>query len=464
MVLRCRGCGRLVSEWAARCPDCRRGTGDAESVLVDASPAAFRSDGNFVDTSFEAATAPSDTRARVAPRPRGGRRRSLISAAIVAVLVAGAILGVTVASSNQPGAPRGRVLSFSNTGVVVSAPNGTRITPQPLLASAAARKLIVAADGRYLATTDGEVIAVHGETFTDTGVGLKFPGRASGWRAVDFADEDRAIVVENQGNNGTAQVEAVSLATRQAAPLGTADPSGIAGDPEAAGVFVAVTEPPLALPAGTPPGDAAALVPTSAAANTEEVVTDDRVGLRDAGSPVVVLATAAQLVKDLGVRVPITVQLTLKPDRNGDKVGVVVTPVSTGTASPSWAGIVILDRYGHLASAAMSPNGIGGGPAWSPQGTSLVYLTTAGGRAWVTLWHLGHPPKARPGPTVATTPGETFNNWCLWAIDGNGYLCTVTSQPGQATVPWVIGNHGNGPLLQASGPAVPLAWLPGSAP
>ncbi len=463
-MLRCQGCGRLVSEWAARCPYCHRGTEDAESLAAAASPAAPQSDGFLVDTPLDAESARNDRPAGVAPWRWGGRRSILISAAIVAVLVSGAILGVTRASSDQPSGPRGRVLSLSNTGVVVSAPNGTRVTPLPSLASATAESLIVAADGRYLATTDGVVIAVHGDIFAGTGVDLRFSDRSSGWGAVDFADDDRAIVAESQGSDGTAQVEAVTLATRRATLLGPADPTGIAGDPEAAGAFVAVAGPPIVLPSGTPPGDSAALVPTDGRANPEDVMTDDRVELRDSGSPVVVLATAAQLAKDLGVRTPISAQLTVAPDRSGDKVAVGVTPVSNGTSSPSWAGIVVLDRHGRLMSAATSPDGIGGGPAWSPQGTSLVYLTISGGTAWVTLWHLGHLPEVRPGPRVTTTPGETFNNWCVWATDGNDFLCTVTTQQGQTTVPWVIGRPGGGPFLQASGPAVPLAWLPGSTP
>ena len=187
-------------------------------------------------------------------------------------------------------------------------------------------------DGRYLSLGNGQVAVVRNGAPL-AGYPAKVPLSSliiPAWPD-SFANHDRdLIMLASSGRSYSADnpVSVVSIASGMSRSLGVADSAE--GDPEAAGAFVSV---------------AAGLVPS---ANVQQVCPDSRVERRDTGRPAVVLATARELDRELGLARNFAVALSAYPDPAGDKIAVEVSPIS-GSA----AGIVVLDR----TAASSAPPG-----------------------------------------------------------------------------------------------------------
>ena len=317
----------------------------------------------------------------------------------------------------------------------------------PNLGTLADEGLIVAPDGRYLATSTGRVVAVSNNLLVDSGVRARFPGQAASWSVMGFADGDRALVAQTNVPGRPLAVDVATLGDGQVTSLG--DAHSAAGDPQALGAFVTVASPRLLPATGTVPGWA-------------RTVVDADVERRDAGQATEVLATAGELATDVGEPSQTPVELTVLPDRAGDRVAVMINPPLAGSSGPRWAGIVVLDRRGRILGTDRTNRAIGGTPAWSPDGASLVYKATGGGRVEITLWTIGHRPDVRDGPAVDQTPDEQFNDYCMWATDGRAFLCRIVTNLDSSTLPWVIGDL-RGRVRTVSGPILPLAWFSGAA-
>jgi hypothetical protein len=130
MGVRCIGCRREVSEWAARCPHCRRSLDDAEIVPGSDSteptpPASTRS--RMVNVPFDEVVAGSPPSARAvvpAPVPTGwgkrvSRRRALLAGVAVVAVAAVVLRGL------DPGPTRPAVSGPSGSGPSVSGPSGS---------------------------------------------------------------------------------------------------------------------------------------------------------------------------------------------------------------------------------------------------------------------------------------------------------------------------------------------------
>ena len=209
------------------------------------------------------------------------------------------------------------------------------------------------------------------------------------------------------------------------------DGDQVAGDPAAAGVFTTVS--------------------TSFQTGVSVVTTPDAtVVIRDEGRPPVLLATARQLTRDLGLSRRLAVTLAVYPSPSGTEAAVTVRPASGGLGG----GLVILTRSGRAvarlparAGAAPAP----GGPAWSPSGKSLAYLgTTSGGAPELSVWSAGRrPPVSSALPASAGRYGE-----CVWAPDATSVLC-----PASSGSQWVIAPTGGGQPAVVPGLGMPVAWL-----
>jgi WD40-like Beta Propeller Repeat len=253
-----------------------------------------------------------------------------------------------------------------------------------------------------------------------------------------FAGHDRDVVMLlDYGNSSSSTqnpVSVYSLGTGSSRPLGVAD--SVAGDPLAAGAFVSVAVPPEASATVAPFGP------------------DARVELRDAGRPAVVLATAASLNRHLGQSPDQPVQLIPYPDPAGDKIAVVVQPVS---GSEDGAGIVVLDRAGRVIATAATPFGVQGLPAWSPSGASLAYASTGNSGPALFIWTVGGRAAIRSFPSG----GEVYGQ-CVWSPDGRSILCLASAGPGQPGSPgWAVLSTSTGVIATERGNGRPIAWLPG---
>src|SRR5262249_37239427 len=136
-----------------------------------------------------------------------------------------------------------------------------------------------------------------------------------------FADHERALVMlldygAPQGSSNPIAV--VSVATGRQVSLGAG--RQVAGDPQARGVFVSLPPGPSAAPARASP--------------------DSGIALRDAGRRPVLLASAADLNRDLGEPANVPVSLAAYPAPSGTRLAVVVQPTARDTAT----GIVVLSR------------------------------------------------------------------------------------------------------------------------
>ena len=459
-MLRCRGCGELVSEFAARCPECHASTDDAEPLPLEpeAAPSPAPAPAAQPPPAGPNPPAPDpapdltlDQPDTADPDPHPARRRILAIAAVTATVAALAALIVSTTTSG-PGRPAsaaqilarlnlsGQVISDINGTLLVSDPDGTRQAVVPLagpLLSDPTANLSPSLDARYLATPRGDVISASGLVLDHPAVAAALP---DGYIAQPdpFAFGDRAMVILSNGGQSppSNQVSVVPLHDGRPVALGLADDA--AGDPQTLGAFVSVPAPdPKRTPVlgGRSP--------------------DARVELLEANTAPVVLATTGQLDADLGQNRSQPASLAVFPDRSGDKVAVEVNPIDVGNSD---AGLVVLDRAGRVVAAVPPERGPvqNSEPAWSPDGESLAYYRFGRKGAELGVWRLAGHVKVRPAPD----PGDSFLT-CLWSPRGSAILCPASQGATDESSLWVLGGAEGGRLVEVPGPGVPELWLPG---
>ena len=390
----------------------------------------------------------------------GSRRRQHVVGAVgvaaivlvvVVPVVVGTVFGFRGSSHPRPVAEKksvspaglassGRVVSETGSGVVFSDPSGGRQVRLPALGQHRVDEystLTAALDLPVLASSDGKVFAVIGDRLSTTAVAdaATFTQPTVTSDHDPFSESDQALVARSfdRSSPGAPLVSVVDLADGATVRLGFADDA--AGDPWKLGAFVSVPA------SGTVPAPLQGIG-----------VTDSRIELRDAGVAPVVMATAADLNRDVGQDPARPVNLMVFPEPTGD-VAVVVNPVDGSDAN---AGVAVLDRQGHLIAAV--PAGAGpytyAWPTWSPNNLSLVWYSYGGGGAQIAVWRVGGPVRTRQAPN----PGARFD-YCLWAPDSTAVLCPNDNGGIQSSY-WVLGDDGNGPLITVPAPGRPIAWYP----
>jgi hypothetical protein len=456
-MLRCAGCSDLVSEFAARCPACRRPTDDAHEVdeppddemLKAPALAEGRGGGISLEPGLDSCgSMPANGRRRGAA---GRRRPKTIMAVVAAAVLAGSWLTVLaelpwVAGPPQSGpAHGGRVVSESPDGtVVVSDPNGSNMQTLrsfPLQTGSSDQELVVAADERFLLSGIHTLITATGPLPTPVDSNVLFSPAMTPVRTSPFADHDRAVVVLTGGSAPTTSaVSLVLVADGATLALGEADQA--AGDPQSLGAFLTVAAPTQPNVDGWHSGPY-----------------DTAVELRDPGRSTL-LATSASLNRALGQNPDRPVALRIVPDSAGNKLAVVIEPAaSTGPD----AALVVLDRRGRVLNVLNRGAGPvrGSVPSWSPDGAALAYHTVTPGGAAIAVWPIGGPVHLR----VAPNPDTSFAG-CLWAPDNSRVLCSTGSKSPQ----WIFVPAHGGPLITITAPTFvggfsrplrPVAWLPG---
>jgi Tol biopolymer transport system component len=165
-----------------------------------------------------------------------------------------------------------------------------------------------------------------------------------------------------------------------------------------------------------------------------------------------VLASAAQLNRDVQLPASTPTLFFPYPSPDGDMVAVVVRPITVPGASSNSGGVVVITRTGRkLASFG------GGGvltPAWSPASTSLAFTANSGSGSVLRIWSTTGPSAAQRIPTSA---GKLYSD-CVWSPAGAWILCAA---PGanDAGQDWVVAAASGGPLVVTHGPGFPIAWL-----
>lgn len=436
-MLRCAGCGELVSEFAARCPACRHETDDAEDVPAVPGPSATPRAGDAAEgpTPYGPEVQSSGT----SPGRRG--RAGWLGAGTVTVLAA-VILSVMLASTGS-GDPRSVPLPSAVRAlpgrVVVEAEDGALSLSQPDGAHAVALRPSLPGSGfqAVLVGADDAIVSRSGRRFaeSDTALAGSLPPGSTIVAAHPFTDGTNGVVAVTgpEGPRSVPAVWAVSLAGHRAVSLGSANDA--AGDPEAFGAFVAV-----AAPAGPRTGSTATYG-----------LADSRVEIRDAGRAAVVLATAAQLIRDAGLDPGQPVNLTVFPDHAGGKVAVVVNPVAgRETDSP----VVVLDRRGGVVEV-VAP---GRGPTeyttlfWSPDDTSLAYSTfTSTGTALGVV-------KGGQAALQPLQPDSSVTG-CTWSPDSAWVLCLATSS---FVDNWLLARNDPAlyPIYSLPARGDPVLWIP----
>ena len=378
--------------------------------------------------------------------PRSWRRRLGIPAAVLVVLIlaAGGFALVRSLSHQAPAATPpaptvnapGRIaLITKGQDLVVSRPDGTHVVRVPSLAGVG-QFVTPALDNRYLSLGDGQVATTSGRL--PAIMHTKIYPFANGWQGANgapFADHDTellAILPNNYGPYTDNTASEISLATGRQTSFGDADT--LAGDPKARGMFVSV----------------GAKVPLSAQTGNQNLP-DARIELRDAGRPVLLLATAAMLNRDLGQPAALKVSLYPQPDPSGSEVAVEVAPVSGG----GHAGIVVLSRTGRVLGVVPASNGADSGLSWSPSGSTLAFTVSRSGGAALSIW--------APGGQLRSLmlPGGGYA-LCFWSPDGKWILCAAPAdkKPTALFSHWVIGKVAGGAMTKLTGPGTPVTWLP----
>lgn len=258
-----------------------------------------------------------------------------------------------------------------------------------------------------------------------------------------FADGSQVLVLASR-YTGDAPLAVASLASGTVTVLGDGDAP--AGDPQSPGAFVAVPGPPAIL---ATPSDSG-------------LTADSRVELRQPGRPPAVLATSAALETDLGASPAGPVALVPLPDPSGDKIAVVIRPVSPKARG----GIVVLNRAGQkIADSGLMNAGIPGTPAWSADGQSLAWLgltlhARPGGQAaeqaTPVIWHLGSAPQVISGHAAQAL--TTTASQCVWSPAGTAVACSFAT-PASKNL-WAVTRVTARAMTTVPAPGMPLAWLP----
>lgn len=452
-MLRCSGCGDVVSEWADRCPACGHATEDAvPDPEITAAPE------TNAEPEPDSGPQPEAVPEPVGPEPDPGRFRRpkrkhiLIVMGAAVVIYGGTIGGLTLTSgSTSPSLVNGynryvatlpgTVVSLGPGGTLEeSAPDGqSAITVPNLQFSLVNPNAVVASpSGRYLVTQLGGLIAIDAgqlATFPTPLRGSSMTSVATGTNA--FADHEQALLTVTPGPTiNSAEISVLSLDGRQEFGLGMGDDE--AADPQSLGAYVSVASP--SQPRTAPPGGLAGH-------------SDSRLELRQPGRVPQVLATATELNLDVGQSLSKPVHLSAFPNPSGDEIAVVVDPISGGTAN---APMVILDRAGGVLAvvrATAAPTEYVA-PTWSPDGESLAYVTS-GPHGTELAVRSG---SGRLTTRVVPDTGDVYQG-CIWSPTGLQVLCGSSS--GSSSVSeWLLGNAAGGPTYLVHVIGAPILWMP----
>lgn len=364
--------------------------------------------------------------------------------ALAAAVTAAVIFWPGAAPARRQASPRptqltgaaGRIVSISPLGsLLVSSAAGTDIRKAPTL-SDAGYPLGASPDNRYLSEGNGQVITAPRRglpAHIKTPIAL-WPYAIGNPDADSFADHDRYLVGAYQPYFGsqTEQTPVLfSLATGHRIDLAKAH--HIAGDPGSIGAFTSTAGPPVA------------------SATVITISPDINVVLQRPGRRPQVLATVADLERDLGQKASEPGELVPYPSPSGDAVAITVMP-DTGARNP---GLVILSRSGRVFGTVPATRGpVAGKPlAWSPSGAALAYVGAGRGGPSLDVW-TRNGNRVRSYPFPSSTAG-TYR-FCLWSPDGQSVLCAA-DHPGPQ---WLVATMPGHSMTALHGPGTPVAWLP----
>jgi hypothetical protein len=368
--------------------------------------------------------------------------------AVVALLVLGTVAFAVDAASPAAHSPRatgpplpvpplpGRVIAEADDGgLSLSQPDGTHMAGLRLRRFTSSYRPLFVDQG-------GSVIAVQRSGGVDlSSLSLALNPR---WTVVSpdaLTGGGRALIVKSEtkwrGPTSTALV--ATFNNHRLADLGPADDA--AGDPQVLGAFVTV-------PLPEQPAVAGALAGING-------LVDDRVELRDVGQDPIVLATSAQLERDIGQVPAGPVNLTVYPDGNGQKVAVEVNPIGSGLAN---GGLVVLDRRGRLLGAIGRDQGPTEytTPYWSPDTTALAYQTFSSvGTSLAVL-------NSRYQVATQSLESTTSVDGCTWSPDSAWVVCLAVSP---YTDNWLLASNDEAltPIYSVPARNRPVVWLAAGA-
>lgn len=376
--------------------------------------------------------------------------------ALLAVIVLGAAVFGILTRSPQRSVPTMRASGLS--GLVLAETSDGLLTLTDLRSGRVLRLSalglfptnpppVVSADGKYLmAPVLGKVVSLANPVApVQVRAAITFSANNNPTLLSPFADHDGSIVIQQTiffVPPAAARTSVQSLRTGHAVALGLADSRGpaddpqgriaglrgqAAGDPQAAGAFVAVAQPGLASAVGIP--------------------ADTRVELRDAGTAPRVLATAARLKQVLRIPPKIGVILGPLPNPQGTMVAIEVQPIPAGHL----AGVVVLSRRGKVLGTESIGSPQVKNAIWSPSGSRLAFIGAGAVGPEVTAWDIGGAVATKGFPL--STSGLVG---CLWSPDATNLLC------GSGFGSWVLlDGSSTGFPTQVRGRGLPLAWLDG---
>lgn len=433
-MLQCAGCGEPVSEYAARCPVCKRSVEDAIEI-----PAPVSEQAKGAETA--ALPEPTDDREPDETTVRSRSHRYGRATGVVAVLAfAVAVTAVVWASSSGSSRPGplnglvGRVLIESQTGAVswVNPANGNgeaqlldrgrRLTP-----------IAVSPEGTTLLDSSGAEVTLQGERLVDrpTAVGRMLSNATLLAQPSAFADDDQAVVLLNRRTPGSGAVATlVSLRDGHQVSLGIVDSA--AGDPQDRGAFVSVPSRPFR------------------AQTADAAFSDVAVELLAAGGSPTTLITAQQVDQDVGWLPSTPVRLGVYPDPTGSSVAVVVNPLSPTTGD---VPIVILTRQGGLLAALSDQAGpmYATRPSWSPGGHQLAYPTYNKTGIALAIGTETGTFERLPAPPSTNTIGP-----CIWSPDSTDVLCQSRLARHHR---WLYALSNLNHLISGTSPGDPVAWV-----
>jgi hypothetical protein len=250
---------------------------------------------------------------------------------------------------------------------------------------------------------------------------------------------DLIVKAETKWRGSTSMALVATFDNRRVADLGMADDA--AGDPQALGAFVTV--PLVVQPA------------VAGVQNGINGLVDDRVELRDVGRSPIVLATAGELERDLGMVAVGPVNLAVYPDGNGQKVAVEVNPIGGGLSN---SGVVVLNRRGRVLGTIERDQGPTEytTPYWSPDDTALAYQTFSSVGTSLAVVNQRY--------QVATQSLEstTSVDGCTWSPDSAWVVCLAVSP---YTDNWLIANNDEAltPIYSVPARNRPVVWLAAGA-
>ncbi len=318
------------------------------------------------------------------------------------------------------------VVQFSDGTLGTSDPDGDHVARFSQLGSFTGLSVVPAPDGRYLASSDSQVVSIG-----QGNASMLLAGSTAKRLAREpFADHDTYIAgeVSNFGPEASTTVRLISLLSGHSTVIGTGDLP--AGDPQAPGAFVASE-------AGQP-----------VKSREGGLVTPDGAIVRlAAGAAPAVLANAAQLVTALGLPGPTPVTLTALPDPDGDLVAVEVAPLG-GAAAPR-GGVVVVARTGTIVGqlpGARVPL------SWSPTGAALGFCESSPRPALVTWDPVTGAQGAVPLPVPPSSDVAP-----LWSPGADQALCSTMDAPA-ATSSWSVADLVTRKATLVTAPGFPLAW------